>query len=139
MKHVYKEIEWFASFDAIFHGCARYDTGLSECSLEADDVHVLLDDDMEQERLDRPLGVDDVQRTMDQDTMQPNNICNPVEIVPIASTNEPTEAGKTSMRPAVSVSVEKEVASVKLSAKTLAFAQANQDLKTSSLKHKHQH
>ena len=60
VKHVYKEIEWFASFDAIFHGCARYDTGLSEGSLEADDVHVLPHDDMEQELLGSPLGVDDV-------------------------------------------------------------------------------
>ena len=54
--------------------------------------------------------------------MQPNNIRNPVKIVPITSTNEPTEASKTSMRPAVNVFVEKEVTSVKLSARALAFA-----------------
>ena len=129
MQLVEEEHEWFGPFHSIFSGCASYDTSLAECDFEPEENFTLLDDDEDDtELLDSFIGVYDAQCVLVETGCIDTNNSGPL-VVNVTS-KEITGASKASSRLAKYGPVEKE-GTVKLSAKTLAFAQVNQKLKTS--------
>ena len=123
---------WFQPFDNIFAGCARYDTGLAECTLEPEDNLTLLDDvNDDAEVLELSTGLDNAQEDFDTDYIPAMNSTLAQASEPKKGTREAKGSKPKKMSPRVAKTdeLEKDGAVHKLSARTLAIATANNDLK----------
>ena len=101
---------------------------MAECSFETEEDYQLLDDEDDVEDvLDTFMGIDNVLPTVDND-------CTDAIAIDHSAKETPKQAVSTARKNARSVPkpvpVEKDVATVKVSARSLALAQANQDIKT---------